>query len=145
MKRLIYIFAALISLTLASCQGPEVDEKMVAMDGFMETQEVPGLYRESQVEYAYDESRNQCYLNISKLTYRIMDEGGDKYLQFTLSKAPVVGENLDVVVTSYGIVGVSATTTYKNLAVKELADNRCVLRSDATGGYVGIIIDWITE
>ncbi len=145
MKRLIYIFATLIALTVASCNPtPEVDEKMEAMDSFMETQELPGLYRESQVEYAYNESKNQCYLNMSKLTYRIMDDGGDKYLQFTLSKEPVLGESVDVLAKSYGLA-LSSNTTYKNLKVEKLENNRCTLRSTAEGGYVGIILDWITE
>lgn len=126
--------------TLASC-NPK-DEQMIAMDNFMSTQEAPGIYRDSQVEFTYDENLHQCYLNTSKLTFRIMDEGGDKYLQFTLSKAPVKGESVDVVATSYGL-GLSATTTYKNLKVDKLEDDLCYLRSDAAGGYVGIIIGWM--
>ena len=142
MKRLIYIFAAFVALTLTACGGPEIDEQMVAMDSFMTEQEAPGLYRDSKVEFAFNEDKHQCYLNPSKLTYRIMDNGGDKYLQLTLSKAPVVGEKVNVVAESYGI-GLSAKTTYTNLEVKKIENNRCTLRSDAEGGYVGIILDWL--
>lgn len=141
MKRLIYIFTALLALSITAC-GPEIDEQMVAMDSFMSSQDTPGLYRQSEVEFALDESKYQCYLSPSKLTYRMMDEGGDKYLEFILSKAPVVGETLDVVAKSYGL-GLSSNTTYKNLKVEKIENNRCTLRSDAEGGYVGIILGWL--
>ena len=143
MKRIIYIFAALVAVALTAC-GPKVDEEMVAMDNFMDNQELPGLYRKSNVEFAFDENKHQGYLNPTKLIFRIMDEGGDKYLQFELSKTPVEGEVLDVKTTSYGL-GLSSSATYKNLEVDKLENNLCYLRSDAEGGYVGIIIDWITE
>lgn len=141
MKRLIYIFATLVALVITAC-GPEIDETMVAMDDFMNQQNVPGLYRQSKVEFAFDASKHQCYLSPSQLTYRIMDEGGDKYIEFILSKSPVVNESIDVDVKSYGL-GLSSKTTYKNLTVKAIENNRCTLRSSAEGGYVGIIIDWI--
>lgn len=141
MKRLIYIFTALLALTFTAC-GPDVDETMVAMDNFMNTQDTPGIYRQSATEFALDENKHQCYLNPAKRLYRIMDEGGDKYLELTLSKDPVVGEMVDVVAKSYGL-GLSSKTTYKNLKVEKIENNRCTLRSDAEGGYVGIILGWL--
>lgn len=143
MKRIIYIFATLLTLSLIACNPtPKEDEVMVSMDNFMDSQDTPGLYRKSAAEYALNRTSDQCYLNLSKLTFRIMDEGGDKYLQFTLSKAPVVGESLDVVATSYGL-GLSSNTTYKDLRVDKIENNLCYLRSTAEGGYVGIIVGWI--
>lgn len=142
MKRLIYILTALLALTLTACGGPDIDETMVEMDSFMEKQEKPGLYRKSIVEFALDESKHQCYLNPAKLTYRIMDESGNRYLQFVLSQTPVVDGTVDVVTTSFGM-GLSTSTTYTNLKVEKIENNRCVLRSDAEGGYVGIIIGWM--
>ncbi len=142
MKRLIYIFAALLALTLTACGGPKIDETMVEMDSFMEQQSTPGLYRKSIVEFAFDESKHQSYLSPDKLTYRIMDDSGIKYLQFVLSQAPVVDGTVDVVTTSFG-VGLSTNATYTNLKVEKIENNRCVLRSDADGGYVGIIIGWM--
>lgn len=143
MKRIIYIFATLVAVALTAC-GPKIDEEMVAMDNFMDNQELPGIYRKSKVEFAFDETKHQCYLSPAHLTFRIMDEGGDKFLQFELSKAPVEDETLDVKLTSYGM-GVSSSASYKNLTVDKLENNRCYLRSDAEGGYIGIILDWITE
>lgn len=143
MKRIIYIIATLVAVALTAC-GPKGDETMDAMNEFMENQELPGIYRKSTTEFVLDESKHQCYLSPNHLTFRIMDEGGDKYLQFTLSKAPVLGEYLDIETTSYGF-GLSSSTTYTNLKVEKLEGNRCTLRSDAEGGYIGIIIDWITE
>lgn len=140
MKRIIYILAALAVATLTAC-GPKEDEKMIAMDNFMDTQNLPGLYRNSEAEYAFNKSTDQCYLNPELLIFRIMDEGGDKYIQFNLSKAPVVGESVDVEVKTYGM-GLS-NTSHKNLKVDKMEDNLCYLRSDAEGGYVGIILHWI--
>ena len=64
------------------------------------------------------------------------------YLQFVLSQTPVVDGTVDVVTTSFGM-GLSTSTTYTNLKVEKIENNRCVLRSDAEGGYVGIIIGWM--
>lgn len=142
MKRIAYIFATLLALTLIACGGPKVDEVMVEMDNFMSTQDKPGLYRKSKVEYTLNKATDQCYLNPSKLTFRIMDESGNKYLQFTLSAAPVVGETVDVVATSYGL-GLSSNTTYTDLTVEKIENNLCTLRSTAEGGYIGIVLPWI--
>lgn len=140
MKRIIKIAALVCAVVLSSC-GPQEDEKMVAMDSFMEQQNVPGLYRDSKVEYAYNEQTDQCYINTSKRTFRIMNEAGDKYLQFTLSDAPVEGQSVDVVAKSSGF-GLSSNTTYTGLKVEKLENNLCHLRSNAEGGYIGIIIAW---
>ncbi len=139
MKRILYIFALLAITTLTSCLGG--DPKMEEMDNFMSAQNVPGIYRESVAEFAYDQSKNQCYINTSKLTFAILNDDGSKYLQLVLSKAPVVGESLDVEAKSYGL-GLSSSTSYKNLRVDKIENDLCYLRSDATGGYVGIIIGW---
>lgn len=144
MKRIIYIFIALAATAMTACNNPKIDEDLVAMESFMDNQEVPGLYRKSKVEFAFDESKHQCCLNPSQLTYRIMDEGGDKFLQFKLSATPVEGEKVDVEATSYGL-GLSSSASYKNLTVDRIENNRCYLLSDANGGYIGIIIDWIAE
>ena len=70
-----------------------------------------------------------------------MNEAGDKYLQFTLSEAPVVGQTVDVVAKSTGF-GLSSNTTYNGLKVEKIENNLCYLRSSAEGGYIGIIIAW---
>lgn len=144
MKRIVYIFATLVALSLVACGGPKEDEVMINMNNFMEMQNTPGLYRKSQVEYALNKESDQCYLNPSQLIFRIMDESGSKYLQLQLSKAPVVGEMVDVEAKSYGL-GLSSSTTYKDLTVEKIENNLCTLRSSAEGGYVGIIIPWIAE
>ncbi len=142
MKRIIYILATLAAaVTLSSC-GPDVDERMVAMDSFMDAQEVPGLYRDSKVEFAFDEAKHQAYISTSKLTYRIMDESADKYLQFVLSEKPEVGKSVDVEAKSYGF-GLSSNTTYKSMTVDKIENGFCYLRSSADAGYVGIIIGWV--
>lgn len=141
MKRIIYIIAALAAVVLTSC-GPEVDEKMQAMDQFMEAQVTPGIYRASQVEYAFDQNKNQGYFNKAKRIYRIMDESGDKYVQFVLDKDPVVGQTVNVTSKSYGF-GLASNITYNNLTVTKMENNLCHLRSDSAGGYLGIIIAWI--
>ena len=64
MKRIIKIATLVFAVILSSC-GPKEDEKMVAMDGFMEQQNLPGLYRDSKVEYAFNEQTDQCYINTS--------------------------------------------------------------------------------
>jgi len=140
MKRIIKIATLVFAVVLSSC-GPKEDEKMVAMDGFMEQQNLPGLYRDSKVEYAFNEQTDQCYINTSKCIFRIMNEAGDKYLQFTLSEAPVEGQTVDVVAKSTGF-GLSSNTTYNGLKVEKIENNLCYLRSSAEGGYIGIIIAW---
>jgi hypothetical protein len=142
MKRIIYILATLAAtVTLWSC-GPDVDERMVAMDSFMDAQEAAGLYRDSKVEFAFDETKHQAFISTSKLTYRIMNDSADKYLQFVLSEKPEVGKTLNVEAKSYGF-GLSSNTTYKNMTVSKIENNFCHLRSSAEAGYVGIIIGWI--
>lgn len=139
MKRIIYILALLAATAITSCV--QTDEKMVAMDNFMNAQDVPGLYRESKAEYAYDQAKNQCFINTSKLTFAIMNDDGSKYLQFKLSTEPVVGQSVDVEANSFGF-GLSSKTSYKNMMVKKIENDLCYLQSDAAGGYVGIIIGW---
>lgn len=139
MKRILYIFAfAALALT-TSCFG---DKQMDAMNTFMDAQNVPGIYRDSATEFAYDEDAHQCYINANSKVFCIMNDDGSKYLQFTLSAAPVVGEFVDVETKSYGL-GLSSSATYKNLRVDKLEEGLCYLRSDAEGGYVGIIIGWM--
>lgn len=141
MKRIIYILTALAAVVMSAC-GPKVDEQMVAMDSFMDAQDVPGLYRDSKVEYAFDEAKNQAFFSKAQRTYRIMNDSGDKYIQFQLSADPVEGQTVDVVAKSYGL-GLSSNTTYQGLRVDKIEGNLCYLRSSAEGGYVGIIIAWI--
>lgn len=140
MKRIIYILTLLAIVASTSCCKRE-DEKMVAMDQFMGSQETPGLYRESLTELAYDADKHQCYINTSKLTFAIMNDDGTKYLIFKLSDTPEVGQTVDVEASSYGF-GLSSSTTYKGLRVDKIENDLCYLRSDATGGYVGIILGW---
>ena len=138
MKRIIYIVALLAIATLTSCFG---DKTMENMDNFMSAQNVPGIYRQSTTEFSYDQSKHQCYINTSKLTFAILNDDGSKYLQLTFSAAPVVGELVDVEAKSYGL-GLSASTSYKGLRVDKIENDLCYLRSDAEGGYVGIILGW---
>lgn len=142
MKRIIYILATLAAAVTITACGPKEDERMTAMDSFMDSQGVPGLYRDSKVEYAFDEAKNQAYLSQSDLIYCIMNDNGDKYLQFKLSDTPVVGQRVDVEAKSFGF-GLSSNTTYKNLTVDKIENNLCHLRSSAEAGYVGIIIAWV--
>lgn len=143
MKRIIYILTALAAAVVMSACGPKEDPQMVAMDSFMEAQMgVPGLYRDSKVEFAYNENDHQLFFSKSQRIFRIMNTNSDKYLQFQLSADPVEGQTVDVVAKSYGF-GLSSNTTYKALIVEKLENNECHLRSTAEGGYVGIIINWI--
>lgn len=142
MKRIIHIFVAIAAAVAMSACGPKEDEQMVAMDSFMSSQDAPGLYRDSKVEFAFDENKHQAFFSKSQRVFRIMNDSGDKYLEFTLSADPVVGQSVNVVAKSYGL-GLSSNTTYNNLRVDKLENNHCYLRSSAEGGYVGIIIAWI--
>lgn len=141
MKRILYFLAAALTLTMVAC-GPKEDPTMKAMDTFMDAQSLPGLYTKSVVDYAFNEDSDQCYFSKSSRTFRIMDATGDKYLQFTLSADPVEGQTVDVVAKSYGL-GLSSNTNYNGLMVNKIENDLCYLRSDADGGYVGIIIYWI--
>jgi hypothetical protein len=142
MKRIIYILTALAAAVVMGACGPKVDEQMVAMDNFMDAQDAPGIYRDSKVEYAFDEEKNQAFFSKSLRTFRIMNDNADKYIQFKLSADPVVGQTVDVEAKSYGF-GLASNTTYKGLMVDKIENNLCYLRSSAEGGYVGIIIAWI--
>lgn len=140
MKRIFNILALLALTLTTSCFG---DKTMDQMDAFMDAQNVPGIYRESNTEFAYDQNSHQCYINTSKLTFSILNDDGTKYLQLILSQAPVVGEVVsEVTAKSYGF-GLSSQTIYKDMRVDKIENNLCYLRSDASGGYVGIILGWI--
>lgn len=139
MKRILYIFAFVALALTTSCFG---DKQMEAMNAFMDQQNVPGIYRDSQAEFTYDEAAHQCYINANSKVFCIMNEDGSKYVQFTLSATPAVNEFVDVESKSYGM-GLSSSATYKNLRVDKIEDGLCYLRSDAEGGYVGIIIGWM--
>lgn len=141
MKRIFTIVAVIAALAMTAC-GPVEDERMVAMNEFMSTQNAPGVYSDSKVDFAFDQAKHQAYFNKESRTYRIMDEGGDKYVQFVLDADPVVGQTLNVASKSYGF-GLASNTTYKNLKVDKIENNLCHLRSSAEGGYVGIIIAWV--
>ena len=138
MKRILYIFA-ILALTLVTACG---DKQMDAMDAYMDNQNAPGIYRASQPEFTYNEDNHQCYINASSKVFAIMNADGSKYLQFFLSDTPTEGATIDVETKSYGM-GLSSSATYKNLRVDKIVDGLCYLRSDADGGYVGIIIGWM--
>ena len=139
MKRILYFFAFVALALNTSCFG---DSQMEAMNAFMDQQNLPGIYRDSMSEFVYDEAAHQCYINAHSKIFCIMNEDGSKYLQFNLSTAPIVGEVIDVETKSYGM-GLSSSATYKGLRVDKIENGLCYLRSDATGGYVGIIIGWM--
>ncbi len=139
MKRIFNILAILALALTTSCFG---DKQMDAMNQFMDTQNLPGIYRDSKSEFVYDEAAHQCYINPNANIFCIMNDDATKYLQFQLSAAPVVGEFVDVETKSYGM-GISSSSTYKGLRVDKIENGLCYLRSDAEGGYVGIIIDWV--
>lgn len=139
MKRILYIFAFVALALTTSCFG---DKQMDAMNQFMDGQNLPGIYRDSKSEFVYDEDAHQCYLNPNDNIFCVMNDDATKYLQFTLSATPVVGELVDVETKSYGM-GISSSSTYKGLRVDKIENGLCYLRSDAEGGYVGIIIGWM--
>ncbi|MBO7299798.1 MAG: hypothetical protein J6U53_00105 [Tidjanibacter sp.] len=138
MKRILYIFA-ILALTLVTACG---DKQMDEMNEFMDKQNVAGIYRASLAEFTYNEDTHQCYINANSKVFAIMNEDGSKYIQFFLSDTPTVGATIDVETKSYGM-GLSSSATYKNLTVDKIVDGLCYLRSDADGGYVGIIIGWM--
>lgn len=142
MKRIIYILTTIAAAVALTACGPKEDERMIAMDGFMDAQDATGLYVDSKVEYAFNKATNQASFSRADRTYCIMNDAGDKFLQFTLSADPVVGQTVDVEATSRGL-GLSSKTTYKGMIVDKIENNLCHLRSTAEGGYVGIIIAWI--
>jgi hypothetical protein len=147
MKRYIIavvMIAATIALGTSCNPEPKVDEKFVAIEKYLEAQNVPGIYVDGATEYAFDRTDGQCYISPSTLTFRIANNTAKKYFEVVLSAAPVVGEKVDVESRSKG-VGLSSRTTYKGMTVSKIEDNLCYLVGGADADYVGIIIAWIEE
>jgi hypothetical protein len=147
MKRYIIavvMIAATIVLGTSCNPEPKVDEKFVAIEKYLEAQNVPGIYVDGATEYAFDRTDGQCYISPSTLTFRIANNTAKKYFEVVLSAAPVVGEKVDVESRSKG-VGLSSRTTYKGMTVSKIEDNLCYLVGGADADYVGIIIAWIEE
>ena len=93
----------------------------------MDLQEVPGVYTydtaaaKGKAVYTFNQSDGQGYFNKSKLTYRIMNNEGNKYAQFVLSAEPEVDNTVDVKMTSKGLKEISSNVTYK--AMKAVYEN----------------------
>lgn len=150
MKRIIIALAATIAIStaLTSCQTDNnTDKTLEALQSYVDLQNTPGIYThengKGKAIYAFDRNDGQGYFNSSKLTYRIMNNDANKYIQFTLSEAPTVGESVDVKVASSGIRGVSSNTTYKAMKVERIENNLCYLLGGADTKYTAIILAWI--
>ena len=95
--------------------------------------------------YTFNQSDGQGYFNKSKLTYRIMNNEGNKYVQFVLSAEPVVGQSVDVKMTSKGIKELSSSVTYKTMKVVRMEDNLLYLvgGGGADTKPTALILVWI--
>lgn len=150
MKR---IFTIAISILVAaaavtSCVTPETgDKQLEALTTYMDLQETPGVYtfvnEQGKAVYTFNQSDGQGYFNKSKLTYRIMNNEGNKYVQFVLSAEPVVGQSVDVKMTSKGIKELSSSVTYKAMKVDRLEDSRLYLIGGADTKYTALILVWV--
>lgn len=154
MKR---IFTIAISILVAaaavtSCVSPETGDKQLdVLTSYISWQETPGIY--SLVEgkgtgtavYTFNQSNGQGYFNKSKLTYRIMNNEGNKYVQFVLSAEPVVGQSVEVKVTSKNIKEISSNVTYKTMKVVRMEDNLLYLvgGGGADTKPTALILVWI--
>lgn len=133
--------------TLGSCTTKEeVDKQLETLTNYVGLQNIPGVYvcenGQGKPVYTFNQSDGQGYFNKSKLTYRIMNNDGSKYVQFVLSAEPVVGENVDVKTTVKGIKGLS-NSVYKGLKVDRIEDNLLYLVGGATADYTALILVWV--
>ena len=150
MKR-IFAIATLVVATLAtfsSCTPQSMgDKQLEALTGYMELQNIPGVYAyENELGkalYTFNQSDGQGYFNKSKLTYRIMNNEANKYVQFVLSAEPVVGSTVDVKMTSKSIKELSSNVTYKSMLVDRLEGNLLYLIGGADTKYTALILVWI--
>lgn len=143
MKRIFSIFAISVALLFAatSC-GPKEDEKLVALQEYIDGQNIPGLYTAGSPEYVFNKADGQCYINTSTLTFRIQNNTANKYLDFILSKAPVVGKTVDVTIKSKG-VGLASNATYRSMTVDKIEENLCYLVGGEEANYTAMIIAWM--
>ena len=149
MKR-IFAIATLVVATLAafsSCTPQQ--EEIVALTDYMDLQEVPGVYTydtaaaKGKAVYTFNQSDGQGYFNKSKLTYRIMNNEGNKYAQFVLSAEPEVDNTVDVKMTSKGLKEISSNVTYKAMKVERMEGNLLYLIGGAETKYTALILVWI--
>ncbi len=150
MKRIFTIAIILVATitSITSCVTPEVGDKQLdALTVYMDLQDVPGVYtyanEQGRSTYTFNQSDGQGYFNKSKLTYRIMNNEGNKYVQFVLSAEPKVGQIVDVKMTSKGIKELSSSVTYKAMKVDRLEDNKVYLIGGADTKYTALILVWI--
>lgn len=149
MKRILTIamIAVATVATLGSCTTKEeVDKQLETLTNYVGLQNIPGVYTcengQGKPVYTFNHSDGQGYFNKSKLTYRIMNNDGSKYVQFVLSAEPVVGESVDVKTTVKGIKGLS-NSVYKGLKVDRIEDNLLYLVGGATADYTALILVWV--
>ncbi len=148
MKRIFTIATLILAVALTSCVTPETGDKQLdALTSYMDLQDVPGVYtyanEQGKSVYTFNQSDGQGYFNKSKLTYRIMNNEGNKYVQFVLSAEPVAGQSVDVKMTSKGIKELSSSVTYKAMKVDRLEDNKVYLIGGADTKYTALILVWI--
>jgi hypothetical protein len=148
MKRIFTIATLILAAALTSCVTPETgDKQLEALTVYMDLQDVPGVYtyanEQGKSVYTFNQSDGQGYFNKSKLTYRIMNNEGNKYVQFVLSAEPVAGQSVDVKMTSKGIKELSSSVTYKAMKVDRLEDNKVYLVGGADTKYTALILVWI--
>lgn len=148
MKGIFTIATLILAAALTSCVTPETGDKQLdALTSYMDLQDVPGVYtyanEQGKSTYTFNQSDGQGYFNKSKLTYRIMNNEGNKYVQFVLSAEPVAGQSVDVKMTSKGIKELSSSVTYKAMKVDRLEDNKVYLIGGADTKYTALILVWI--
>lgn len=150
MKRL-FTIATIIVATMAalcSCKStPENDLQLEGLCNYVVLQDYPGVYTfengKGVAKYTFNHSDGQGYFNKSKKTYRIMNNDGNKYVEFVLSAEPVVGESVNVELTSKGIKELSSSVTYKAMKVDSIEDNLVYLIGGADTNYTALILVWV--
>lgn len=134
------MLAAMVAVA-TSC-GPKEDKTLIELTDYVTAQDQPGLYSNGVAEYVFNHEDGQCYINTSRLMFRIQNNTANKYFQVELSEAPVVGKSVNVVAKSKG-VGLSTNITYNGMVVEKIEDGLCYLVGGESVNYKAIIIGWV--
>lgn len=94
MKRLKYLIPLCLALALSCSKDKTEDPAVKAQRTALQNTETVGIYRNGDALQLFDKTEQQLLANPSKLTFRIQDDTGLKFVSLQLESMPTDGQKV---------------------------------------------------
>ena len=94
MKRLKYLIPLCLVLALSCSKDKTEDPAVKAQRTALQNTEAVGIYRNGDALQLFDKTKQQLLANPSKLTFRIQDDTGLKFVSLQLESMPTDGQKV---------------------------------------------------